>query len=133
MTIANTFQGQAPPPAGTGGAELAIERLVGVSAGSLTGRATDGPGVEFEGFIGPWNIDLTDDSVSFISVTGRAKPPFPGFFRVFEPGTFDRYYIAFDKPVEAEEITVCRQFVTAEFSSATQLVVTIGRATTTLA
>lgn len=127
VSARNTFQNDLAPPAGTGGQELSIEQLTGAIEGSLTGNAVvSATEVEFPGFVGLWDIDVDVNTITFVNITDPGNPPFDGFFRVLEPGTFDRYYFMLGDPLGTESVSSNHPAVTATALSTTEVLVTVG-------
>lgn len=127
VTVVNTIQKAAPQQQmGTDGKEVPIEALMGQPAGSLVVQAPMHPDqVEFKGFLRLWNVDATPRSITLTNIVTPEKQPFPGFLRVIEAGTYDRYYITMDTPF-CFEPSVDKAHVKVECLSEKQLKLTIG-------
>ena len=127
VTITNTFQSAAAPPTGTGGVETAIEDFRGVPSGSLAADTTvTFSGSEVASFLDIYDIDITEETIRFVSVADTMNPPSAGFFRVLETGTFDRYYFSFGETINATSVSTDSDFVNASLTSDSELLVEIG-------
>ena len=99
VNIRNTYQSSASSSnGGTGSVEIPIEDWLGVTPNTFVLNGIVVPGIEFEQYRGLYNIDVSDNDISFVSVVDPDNPPYPGFIRTIEPGTFDRYYFDFAQP-----------------------------------
>lgn len=128
VTVRNTIQLAADTlDGGTSGSEMSIEMFQGLEEGALGDTAVIGSGIEFSNFIGLYNIDFGDKRITFTSTaTDTMNPPFPGYFRIIEEGTFDRYYFTFDMPLGGNFAVSSNDNVNAVFRSSTTLLVEIG-------
>lgn len=123
VTVTNTFQSDAF----TSGAELAIEDLFQVPAGSLAATATVGDGVEFSAYLlNLYDIDIDENSIYFEVVAQADDPTYGDLFRVLEPGTVDRYYLTFDEAQNVDGATSSNAAVNLRIDSDQVLVVEIG-------
>ena len=123
VTVTNTFQSNAF----TNGAELAIEDLFQVPAGSLAATATVGDGVEFSDYLlGLYDIDIAENSISFEVVAQVGDSTYRDLFRVLEAGTVDRYYLTFEEDQNVSESTSSNAAVGLRLDSEKVLVVEIG-------
>ncbi|MEL7421771.1 MAG: hypothetical protein AAFN81_02215 [Bacteroidota bacterium] len=97
VTVRNTLQTAADPSqGGTGGAEVAIEDIIGVPAGTFELSATVSDGIEFDNYLNNlYDIDISTDAITFTLVAEANDPFYSAFFRTIEAGTFDRYYLTF--------------------------------------
>jgi hypothetical protein len=99
---------------------------MGRPANSLTVKTTVGSAEpEVKGFLGLWDVDFSRRSITFSNIVKPETQPFPGFLRVIEAGTFDRYYIRMDAPF-CRQAKVDKAFVVAQCLSAQELKITIG-------
>lgn len=127
LVVTNTIQIARPvAEGGTAGVEVPIEALLGAPADSLRARGKLNPDtVEFAAFLGLWDVDFSNDSIAFRNIVTEATQPFPGFLRVIEAGTFDRYYITIS-PDYLGRPKVDKPFVSVERTGVDTLEVTIG-------
>lgn len=125
ITLRNTIQIAAAQDAGgTGGVEVPIEVLLGAPEESLTVTGVTGDGVEFPGFITLWDVDVRADAIEFTNVV--ETEPYPGFFRVIEADTFDRYYLETSADLSGVTPTTSDPAVAAEIDAEGRLVITVG-------
>lgn len=123
VIVTNTFQSTAF----TGGAELAIEDLFQVPAGSLSASATVNEDVEFTSYLlGLYNIDLDRKKIKFNVVAQAGDPTYGDLFRVLEAGTTDRYYFKFDEAHNVDSFESDNSAVKLRIDSDKVLVVEIG-------
>ena len=123
VTVTNTFQSDAF----TMGAELAIEDLFQVPAGSLAATATVGEGVEFPAYIlNLYDIDIAEKNLNFTVVAQADDPTYGNLFRILEAGTVDRYYLTFDTAQNVESASSNNSSVNLRIDSDKVLVVEIG-------
>lgn len=123
VTVTNTFQSDAF----TAGAELAIEDLFQVPAGSLAATANVGTALEFSAYLlNLYDIDIDENSISFEVVAQTDDPTYGDLFRILEAGTTDRYYLTFDQAQEVAEATSSNSSVNLRIDSDKVLVVEIG-------
>lgn len=123
VTVTNTFQSTAF----TSGAELAIEDLFQVPAGSLAATANVGAAVEFPAYLlNLYDIDINQNSISFKVVAEANDPNYGTLFRVLEADTYDRYYLTFDEAQDVSGFTSSNASVTLRLDSNKVLVVEIG-------
>lgn len=123
VTVTNTFQSNAF----TNGAELAIEDLFQVPAGSLAATANVGAAVEFSSYLlNLYDIDISDNSISFEVVAQAGDPTYGDLFRILEAGTVDRYYLTFDEAQKVSGFTSSNSSVNLRIDSDKVLVVEIG-------
>jgi hypothetical protein len=127
FTIDNTLETAAPVEmGGTGGQELPIEVVLGAPKGSLTGTGTVSyADVELTNYLMLWDVDFSANSITFTSTVDCDAPPFPGFCRILEPGTFDRYYLSFEPALSFATITTSDPSIVAEVRGEA-LVIEIG-------
>lgn len=129
FTVVNTIQIAAPDSmGGTNGVELPLETLVGAPAGSLTGEASLSESeVELPGFITLWDLDFGKKSITFNNLITPANEPFPGFLRVLEAGTYDRYYITTSEAFIIDNVDINIPVgVTIDILSDTELLIVFG-------
>jgi hypothetical protein len=123
VTVTNTFQSTAF----TQGAELAIEDLFQVPAGSLAATANVGSAKEFSSYLlNLYDIDIDENSISFDVVAEATDPTYGDLFRVLEADTFDRYYLTFDEAQNVSGFTSSNANVTLRIDADNVLVVEIG-------
>ena len=123
VTVTNTFQSTAF----TMDAELAIEDLFQVPAGSLAATATVGSGVEFPAYLlNLYDIDIDENSIRFEVVAKSDDPTYGALFRVLEPDTYDRYYLTFAAAQNVESASSNNSSVNLRIDSDKVLVVEIG-------
>lgn len=123
VTVTNTFQSDAF----TNGAELAIEDLFQVPAGSLAATARVGPSVEFSAYLlGLYDIDIDKNDITFEVVAASDDPTYGALFRILEPNTYDRYYLTFDKAQNVNSFSSSDPAVNLRIDSNKILVVEIG-------
>lgn len=127
ITMDNTIQIARPAAQmGTDSREIPIEALIGKPVGSMTAKfKVDPNGIELRSYLGLWDVDFGEKSVGFTNIVNPAKQPFPGFLRVIEAGTFDRYYIRTESPF-CFKPTVDKPFIQVECLSSRELKITIG-------
>jgi len=125
FTVSNTIQTGADAILTTGGIEIPIESLLGLEEGSMIDSATINTNeTELVGFLSLWNIDLNGKSITFTNIA--TEELYPGYFRVLESETYERYYFTFDTPLVVENISTNNEFVTAEVISDTEIVIILG-------
>ncbi|MFK7970055.1 MAG: hypothetical protein AB8F95_06790 [Bacteroidia bacterium] len=97
ITISNTLQTAADPTmGGTGGAELPIETILGVPAGTFIITKTVSDGIEFDDYLeGLYDINVSENQITYNLVAPADHPIYSAFFRTIEANTFDRYYFKF--------------------------------------
>lgn len=123
VTVTNTFESTAF----TQGAEVAVEDLFMVPAGSLAATANVGSAVEFPSYLlNLYDIDIDDNSISFEVVAALGDPTYGDLFRVLEVDTFDRYYLTFDEAHDVSEFSSSNPSVNLRIDSDNVLVVEIG-------
>ncbi len=123
VTVNNTFQSIAF----TNGAELAIEDLFQVPAGSLYATANVGNGVEFPAYLlNLYDIDISENMISFEVVAQEGDPTYGDLFRVLEAGTVDRYYLTFDTAQNVKKSSASDAAVNLRTDSDRVLVVEVG-------
>ncbi|MEM1220258.1 MAG: hypothetical protein AAGH79_15160 [Bacteroidota bacterium] len=123
VTVTNTFQSTAF----TADAELAIEDLFQVPAGSLAATATVGAAVEFPAYLlNLYDIDIDENSISFVLVAQDGDPTYGDLFRMIEADTYDRYYLTFAEAQNVEGFSVNNSSVNLRIDSDKVLVVEIG-------
>mgnify|MGYP001801156958 CR=1 FL=1 len=123
VTVTNTFQSTAF----TQDAELAIEELFQVPAGSLAATATVDDQVEFPAYLlNLYDIDISRNSIDFEVVAEADDQTYGDLFRVLEPNTFDRYYFTFTEAQNVNSFTSSNSSVTLRLDSDNVLVVEIG-------
>jgi hypothetical protein len=123
VTVTNTFQSTAF----TNDVELAIEDLFSAPAGSLAATANVGNSVEFPSYLlNLYDIDISEESISFVCVAQEDDLNYGSLFRVLEPNTFDRYYLTFDTAQEVEDFSSSNSSVNLRIDSDFVLVVEIG-------
>lgn len=124
LTVTNTFQSIAF----TSEAEVAIEDLFDVTAGSLAANATvDDDAVELSAYLlGLYDIDIDETSISFEVVAQEGDPTYGDLFRILEDGTRDRYYLIFDAAQNVSGSSSDNSSVNLRIDSDKILVVEIG-------
>lgn len=127
ITLDNTIQIARPAAqSGTDGKEFPIETFMGQPVGSMTAKLkVDPTSIEVRSYLGLWDVDFGEKSIAFTNIVDPAKQPFPGFLRVIEAGTFDRYYIRSESSFCVKP-TVDKSFVKAECLNDRELKITIG-------
>lgn len=123
VTVTNTFQSTAF----TMDAELAIEDLFQVPAGSLAATANVGAAVEFPAYLlNLYDIDIDENIIKFEVVAQSDDPTYMDLFRVLEAGTVDRYYLTFNATQNVESASSSNSSVNLRIDSDKVLVVEIG-------
>lgn len=123
VTVTNTFQSTAF----TMDAELAIEDLFMQPAGALAATATVGDGLEFDNYLlNLYDIDISENSISFTCVAELDDPNYGTLFRILEPATFDRYYFTFTEAQNVSGSSSSNSSVSLRIDSDKVLVVEIG-------
>lgn len=123
VTVTNTFQATAF----TMDAELAIEDLFQVPAGSLAATANLSSAVEFSGYLlNLYDIDIDENSIRFEVVAQSDDPTYGDLFRVLEANTFDRYYFTFDNAQKVNGFASSNSSVNLRIDTDNILVVEIG-------
>lgn len=123
VTVSNTFQSTAF----TNGAELAIEGLFQVPAGSLAAIANIGAAVEFPAYLlNLYDIDIDENSITFEVIAQADDPTYGDLFRVLEPDTYDRYYLTFDDAQKVNDSSSNNAAVNLRVDTDKVLVVEIG-------
>lgn len=100
VSVRNTLQTAADTASGgTGGNDLPVEVIFGAPEGTYNLSATVSEDeAEFSGYLeGLYTIDMKRDEINFELVAGADHPIYSAFFRIIEPGTFDRYYFTFEE------------------------------------
>ncbi len=127
ISIRSTYQSSAPSSGGgTGSIELSAEDWLGVTPNSLEFNGLVSPGIEFEQYRGLYNIDVSDEGISFVSVVDINNPPYAEYIRTVEPGTFDRYYFNFVKPHGIQTAYVNDDNVNVHIVSDVEILVEVG-------
>lgn len=128
VTVTNSIQTAADPSAGgTGGAEMSIEDILGLPAGTFTWTHAVGEGVEFPGYLlDLYDIDLSEEAITFTLVADSNDLIHGPSFRIFEAGTFDRYYFNFEDKQRIKSFSSNNSSVTLETISDSEYVVVIG-------
>jgi hypothetical protein len=123
VTVTNTFQSTAF----TMDAELAIEDLFQVPAGSLAATANVGAAVEFPAYLlNLYDIDIDENIIKFEVVAQSDDPTYMDLFRVLEAGTVDRYYLTFNATQNVKSASSSNSSVNLRIDSDKVLVVEIG-------
>jgi len=123
VTVTNTFESTAF----TQGAELAIEDLFQVPAGSLAATAEVSSEVEFSDYLlNLYDIDISETSIRFEVVAQEGDPTYGDLFRVLEADTYDRYYLTFETTQNVTEATSSNDAVNLRIDADNVLVVEIG-------
>ena len=123
VTVTNTFQSTAF----TMGAEMVIEELFQVPAGSLAATAEVSTGVEFSAYLlNLYDIDIDENSIRFEVVAQSDDPTYGTLFRILEADTYDRYYLTFENAQNVSGFTSSNPAVTLRIDSDKILVVEIG-------
>lgn len=123
VTISNTFQSIAF----TMGVEGAVEDLFGVPAGSLFATANVGNALEFSDYLfNLYDIEIDENSITFEVVAQEGDPNYGDLFRVYQEGTFDRYYLTFDTAQNVSGFTSSDPSVNLRIDSDKVLVVENG-------
>jgi|GEM_PF-2346194 len=128
VTIRNTLALAADPSeGGTGGAELPVETILGVPAGTFELNAEITDGIEFDDYLsGLYDVDLSKKAIDFELVAAANDPIYSGFFRTIEAGTFDRYYLNFPNGHKIGSGSSDNAAVSLEVLSDNEVVVVIG-------
>lgn len=128
VTVSNTLQTAADPSmGGTGGVETPIETVFGLPAGALTITTTVNDEIEFKGYLdGLYDIDLSDNLISYNLVAPADHPVYSNFFRTIEANTFDRYYFKFDRNHNISSSTSDNASVSLSIISDSEIMVQIG-------
>ena len=129
VTLNNTIEIAAVDSmGGTNGMEVPVETFLNVSANSLEGSSSiSADAIEFSNFIARWDIDVEEELIKFTNLVTANNEPYPGYLRVVEAGTFDRYYFKFESTVTPPNMMeISSPHVTAQMLSDTELVITIG-------
>lgn len=112
---------------GTDGVEVLVETQRDIDAGSLTGASDWDPendDIEFPGYLGRWDIDLNDVGITFSNIAD--EEPTPGYFRVIEADSFDRYYLRIEGlPLAAITPVADSEFVEVDIVGE-RIIVTLG-------
>ena len=129
VTVTNTFEGGAGGPASTGGAEVPIEQFFTFAKPeTLTAKASVAEAVEFPAYLlGLYDIDVDTNSIDFKMFAKTGDATYGNFFRTIEAGSFDRYYLTFDKAHNVKGFTSSNPSVKLRIDSANVLVVEIGQ------
>lgn len=128
VTVRNTLQTAADPSmGGTGGVETPIETVFGLPAGTFTVTTSVSNGTEYEGYLdGLYDIDLSDEEISYNLVAPADHPVYSNFFRTIEANTFDRYYFSFDRNHNISSGISSNSSVSLNIVSDTEIMVQIG-------
>lgn len=123
VTVTNTFQSTDF----TMDAELAVEDLFQVPAGSLAANANVGAAIEFPAYLlNLYDIEIDENSINFEVVAKLDDPTYMNLFRVLEANTYDRYYLTFDNAQAVNAFTASNASVNLRIDSNKILVVEIG-------
>ncbi len=123
VTVTNTFQSTVF----TNGAELDIEDLFQMPAGSLAATANVSTAVEFPNYLlNLYDINIDGNSISLEVVAQANDPTYGDLFRILEADTFDRYYLTFDSAQDVKGFTSSNPSVNLRIDSDNILVVEIG-------
>lgn len=122
VTVNNTFQASA---FGIDN-ETDFAVLSGMNAGDFSANATVSNSVEFPAYIGLYDIDISENSISFELIATADDPNFGSLFRTLEKGTFDRYYFTFNETQNVNGFTSSNASVNLRIDAANVLVVEIG-------
>lgn len=128
VTVTNTLEIAADTSqGGTGGVETPVEALFGVPTGTFIISAEVGDGIEFKDYLGGlYDIDLSENAITFTLVAPANDPTYGGFFRTIEAGTFDRYYLKFDADQKIKTATSDNSSVTLNILADDEVVVEIS-------
>jgi hypothetical protein len=128
VTVRNTLQTAADPSmGGTGGVETPIETVFGLPEGALVVTTTVGNGAEYQGYLdGLYDIELSDEEISYNLVAPADHPVYSNFFRTIEANTFDRYYFTFDRNHNISSGSSNNSSVSLTIISDTEIMVQIG-------
>lgn len=128
VTVRNTLQTAADPSmGGTGGVETPIETVFGLPEGALVVTTTIDSGVEYQGYLdGLYDIDLSDEEISYNLVAPADHPVYSNFFRTIEANTFDRYYFTFDRKHNINSGSSSNSSVSLSIISDTEIMVQIS-------
>lgn len=128
VSVRNTLQTAADPSlGGTGGTETPIEAIFGLPEGALALSTIVGDDIEFQGYLdGLYDIDLSDNSISYNLVAPANHPVYSNFFRTIEANTFDRYYFTFSQAHQINSGTSDDPSVSLSILSATEILIEIG-------
>ena len=123
VTITNTLQASLL----TNGLETPLENLLGLKPDSLKVSSLISDDVEFTTYpLGLYDIDMEENRISFNLVATADHPIFKSWFRVFESGTTDRYYLNFDSPQNVSFFSSNHSSVNLKIVSKNTYVVEIG-------
>lgn len=123
VKVNNTFQSDAF----TGGIELSIEEVFQTEFDALSATAVVSDDVEFPAYLlGLYDIDISENTISFDCVAGTNDPTYGDLFRILEPNTFDRYYFKFATPHNITGFESNNGAVTLSIVSDTEIAVVIG-------
>jgi len=128
VTVRNTLQ-TSPDPSmgGTGGVETPIETIFGLAEGALVVTTTIDSGVEYKGYLeGLYDIDFSDEEISYNLVAPADHPVYFNFFRTIEANTFDRYYFTFDRNHNISSWSSSNSSVSLSIISDKEIMVQIG-------
>ena len=128
VTIRNTLQTAADTSVGgTGGTEVPIETILGVTAGSLQLTATVSNAIEFDNYLNNlYDVDISENAITFTLVADANDPFYSSFFRTIEAGTFDRYYLTFADGHNISSFTTSNNSASLVINSSTEVIVVIG-------
>jgi hypothetical protein len=83
--------------------------------------------VEFPAYLGMYKIDINNSTINFELIPEAANnPSIAALFRVIEAGTYDRYYITFNKPQNLKNVSTNNTSVKASIISNTEIKIEIG-------
>ena len=127
VSITNTFQGGVGP-AFTDGAEVPIEAFFpDADPAALSGTAIVEDGVEFPSYLlGLYDVDINKNSIDFKMTAEEGDATYANFFRTIEAGSFDRYYLNFDKAHNVKSFSSSDASLNLRIDSDNVLVVQIG-------
>ena len=122
VTVNNTFQASAFNI----NDETDFAVISGMQAGAFAADATVSGAVEFSAYIGLYDIDISETSISFDIIAEADDPNFGDLFRVLEAGTYDRYYFTFDEAHNVSGFSSSNPSVNLRIDAENVLVVEIG-------
>ncbi|KXX70791.1 hypothetical protein [Flammeovirga sp. SJP92] len=123
VNVNNTFQS----PAFGYDDEMDFAVISGMNAGDFAADATLSSSVEFPAYIGLYDINISETTITFDVIAPEDDPTFSGFWRIIEAGTFDRYYLTFENAQNVKGFTSSNPNVRLRIDSEKVLVVEISQ------
>ncbi len=110
----------------TNGQELPVEDIYEYDESQVHLDASVTPNNEFEGYLGKYNIDVSENNIFFSSIANDTNEPYPGYIRTLDYGSHDRYYFTFDEAHGIKNVSADNPYVTVSILSNTEILVELA-------